>query len=92
MLESQPGSENDAAGSTLVVLDLPEWCTRLGSESEEEDAECHICRLTAEESAEELVVPCACVTMPVHPTCRECSAPLHRLIGWVHAPRIAHPN
>jgi hypothetical protein len=34
-------------------------------------AECNICLLTAAEQGEALVVPCACVTMPVHPSCLE---------------------
>jgi hypothetical protein len=32
---------------------------------------CHICRLTAEDMGEPLVVVCACTSMPVHLSCRE---------------------
>ena len=78
-MEGSPQAEiiddPEAPGCVGLDLPLPQWCTEPGGSSEEEDVECHICRMTAEESAEELVVPCACVTMPVHPSCRESAPP-----------------
>ena len=51
---------------------LPGWADGDSSSSDDEP-DCHICRLTAEEKGEPLIVVCACTTMPVHHSCREIS-------------------
>ncbi len=57
---------------------LPGWADGDSSSSDDEP-DCHICRLTAEEKGEPLIVVCACTTMPVHHSCRE--IPLRRSIA-----------
>ena len=54
--------------------ETPQWATAVGDAGEggeEEADECYICTLNAQESGEELIVPCLCISMPVHRTCLE---------------------
>ena len=59
----------EAAGGGV----LPSWATAGASDSEtdSDEPDCHICRLTADEMGEPLVVVCACTGLPVHTSCRE---------------------
>lgn len=52
---------------------LPDWANDALSDgsSSDDEPECNICRLTAEEMGEPLIVVCSCTTMPVHLSCGE---------------------
>ena len=50
---------------------LPSWVQAVEDGENEDELECHICCLTADDTAEELIVPCLCVSLPCHPTCLE---------------------
>ena len=96
------GSADSVSG---CVDGLPTWCVDLaddgggsGSDSDSCEDECHICRLTADEMGEALVVPCACVSLPVHPSCcasqaaHSVSAPAHRRVCVVESWRVQCRN
>ena len=64
-----------AGGPQVPSSSLPSWATAGGasdsSDSDSDEPDCHICRLTADEMGEPLVVVCACTGLPVHTSCRE---------------------
>ena len=58
---------------------LPQWAAGGSSTSSDDEPDCHICRLTAEDMGEPLIVVCACTSLPVHLSCCEipCGVRLH---------------
>jgi hypothetical protein len=96
----------NAQGAGVEPLDpsgtLPGWADGDCSSSDDE-LDCHICRLTAEEMGEPLIVVCACTTLPVHHSCRETSLPrpmacsfargrfaMRLRLTWVGAVHVRH--
>lgn len=72
--ENSGDEENPHSQDVNPMQALPAWATDALDDSSDEDddtPECHICCMTAEDKGEDLVVPCLCVSMPVHPTCLE---------------------
>lgn len=65
------GDDTDAGFVELAPAGaLPNWADAV-SDSSDDEPDCHICRLTAEEMGEPLVVVCSCTSLPVHLSCRE---------------------
>ena len=63
--------EAPSPDAVAPAVALPQWAAGGSSSSSDDEPDCHICRLTAEDMGEPLVVVCACTSMPVHLSCRE---------------------